>query len=271
MGTLAEAYSPERHSYTQQENRIPQLSLYSETSNKQTSTPLPEKNLIQISIGFSLAPYVLENSKGLLGEIITEALQAKGYKAKFHFMTNSQALKHFESGGSDAVAVVRDGMSTGILSNPVITFNNVAIALRQHHYKITKIEDLKEYALAGFSNAKHYLGTDFFEMAEKNKNYVEIPKQKSQIKALFDGDVDFIVADETIFRFNQNTLTHEFTFDGKYREKVNYYRLFNPIPYYVAFSNEEHVKAFNEGLDTVIKNGKVTRIYQKYTELLDKY
>lgn len=268
---------PAAYSHTAQEPRSvkkPEDSLLlslNESQSAQFSKPISDNQTIEFAIGFSLAPYVLQNSKGLLGEIITQALSVKGYKAKFHFMTNAEALEYFEKGRADAVAVVKQGMSSGILSDPIVTFNNVAIALADKQYQVTTIDDLSQFSLAGFSNAKHYLGQTFFAMTENHQNYIEIPNQKRQVKALFDGEQDFIVADETIFRFNQNTLIHEFTFDGKYRAKVNFYRLFNPVPYYAAFSKQTHVKIFNEGLSTVTQNGKVTKIYQKYTELLDKY
>ena len=248
-----------------------QLSLAGTAEQPKTNDLASTSNNIEFVVGFYLAPYVLRNSKGLVGEIITQALKEKGYTATFNFMTNSEALEFYENGGADAVAVVKEGMSSGFLSRPVVTFNNLAISLSKNHFNVNSIEDLSAHSVAGFSNAKSFLGEDFYSMTQKNPQYQEIANQKEQVKALFQGEVDFIVADETIFRFNQNTLTHEFTFDGKYRQKVNTYRLFNPVPYYVSFANEAHMEIFNSGLEAVIKNGKVSKLYQKYTELLQKY
>ncbi len=242
-----------------------QLLLASNDITGQTKQPV-----IHFAIGFSLAPYMLKNSRGIVGEIISEAVASSGSVAKFHYMTNKAALEAFENGTVEAVAVVRPGMTEGYYSENIVTFNNYAIGLASNSEKILQIEDLKGYSIAAFSNAKKYLGEDFAAAADK-ANYEEIADQKLQAKALLTGKVDLIIADKLIFEFNKSLLINEFTFDKTYRQKVHYYPLFTPTHYYAAFKSKETADQFNRGFKQVIVNGTVERIFQKYTDLLKNY
>ena len=95
----------------------------------------------------------------------------------------------------------KSGVDSEILSQPYVTYQNVAISLKEKSIKIDKIKDLQKYTLVAFQNASPILGSEFANAAKTSPLYIELPEQYRQVELLLNGKVDVVVMEINIFKY----------------------------------------------------------------------
>jgi len=145
------------------------------------------------------------------------------------------------------------------LSDPYITYRNVAISLKGRGIKIDKISDLKSYSLVGFQNANIILGTEYNKAVNLSPFYLELPDQSKQVEMLLKGRVDLVVMDINIFNYlSKSYLGHS------HLNNIDIHNLFPKNEYRLGFRDLKLKEEFNLAL----KNFKQS---EQYKLLLNNY
>ena len=226
---------------------------------------------ITMGVGFALPPYVIqESSSGIEIDILREAFAVKGHTVKFEYLPNVRTLLFFEAGKLDGTINVKKGtMLTGYYSDDVITFQNVAVSLKENNLSIEKILDLADnrFRVLAFQNASKVLGDEFSKVAEKNIFYKEIADQSIHSLLLLKGRVDVLVSDRRILFYHlmkarmSNKLNPE-----EQQLKLRMHDIFPPTKYQFVFKSEKIRDDFNEGLKVIRENGAYEAIIKRYQD-----
>ncbi len=233
--------------------------------------------LLNIGISFSIPPWVIkDNNSGIELDLLYAALDSQKYIVKPNYVPFAQAFKLFDAGRLDGVINAKAGVTqSGFLSDPVVTFQNVAVSLRKKGYpEDISMDFLQNKFVVAFQKARQLLGEEFASMANINTGYQEIAKQSLQINLLFIRETDFIVLDKSIFGYYWDQAVHSQTnpeIRARYFQPVRFHYLFEPTVYHFIFKEERIRDAFNTGLKTLKQNGKYEAIFKKYDNLTDLY
>lgn len=223
---------------------------------------------VSVAIGFSLAPYVIQEEKrGMEYDIVKEALALEGHTMVPQYVPLGRVAKLVEAGRADAAMTQR--MELGIAahySDVYITYRNFAITRASRKIKIDRVEDLSGKSILAFQNATVNLGPAFKNAVDGNPTYREEPKQITQPVLLFLGRVDVVIADRNIF----NWFAHdpEVTAKVDTSQPVRYHAIFPPTDYRMAFSDSELRDSFNRGLAKLRQSGEYARIEKRYSPLM---
>ena len=212
-------------------------------------------------------PYVFEDDKGIVVDIVREALKASGYHVVPVYVPIGRGFELFAEKRVDGTAIIRE--NSGLQANysdDFMQYHNRAFTLKSRRHKLSKLEDLKDKTVVGFQNAHKYLDEDFARAVAANPNYKEMANQETQTLMLLLGRIDVAVMDESIFRFYREKLIAE----GKAQRSVEYeaFPLFPPTPYKTAFIDARIRDAFNRELKAMRRDGRYDAIYRKY---IDEY
>lgn len=224
---------------------------------------------ISIGVGFSLPPYVIQDSSsGIEIDILKEAFAVTGHTVKIKYLPNVRTLSLFEEGKLDgAINVKKDSLLLGYYSDDVITFQNIAISLEENNLSIEKIIDLKDskFHVLAFQNASKFLGDEFAQVVTENKNYLEISDQSFHAIILLKKRVDVLISDKRVFLFHlRNALKSEKLLPEEQIRKVKIHTIFPPTIYSFVFKLEKIRDAFNAGLKVIRENGKYDLIMDRY-------
>ena len=169
---------------------------------EQVSAKISEQ--LTVGVGWTKPPYVIESdNSGFEIELIKAIFIRMGYQLNFvyvpfgrsHYLLNQNKLD-FAMTLSPKLLIKEQQ-----LSDPYITYHNVAISLKGRGITINNIQDLKYYSIVGFQNSNIILGEDYKEAVHKSPFYLELPDQKKQVEMLLKGRVDMVVMDINIFNY----------------------------------------------------------------------
>lgn len=164
---------------------------------------------LRLGFGTNKPPYVFEGeARGLEYEIVVAAAQRAGLLVEVSYAPMERLHLMLRRGLIDAIATTntQSGISA-FYSEPYITYQNVAVALRERHYNIQRIADLGQYSVSAFQRARFLLGNEFQRMAESNPRYHEEARQIARNRLLYSGRIDVVVADMRIFRYFNRDVT----------------------------------------------------------------
>jgi len=220
-----------------------------------------------ISFGFRpMPPYVMIDKdghySGLEYEIIEAALRIKGHTLKPSDYPLARLVATIKNKAVRGAAPILPSHDTGaFLSEPYITYNNVAMALARNKYNLQSPSDLKGKSVIAFQTAKNVLGPEFAKAMEGDTKYREDALQVVQIRLLFAGRVDVAIGESRILnwfiRSKETEVDHSIP--------VSEFRIFKPTNYCAAFTDARLAEDFNEGLKTIMSNGTYDRIMAKYS------
>ena len=154
---------------------------------------------------------------------------------------------------------VKSGVEGDILSHSYVTYQNVAISLKDKSLKVSKSEDLHKFTLVAFQNANKILGPDFAKATKASPLYIELPEQRRQVELLLDGKIETVVMDLNIFKYYARLITGTNNI-----ENVEVHSIFPLTHYSAAIASPELREAFNRALTQFVDT-------QEYTELLKEY
>lgn len=215
---------------------------------------------INMAVGFSLAPYVIqENNTGMEADIVREALSVHGHKMLFRYPPLKQVPVLYQKGAVDAAMTVNENFGlNACLSDVVISYQNFAITLTKNKLRIDSIADLAGKSIVAFQNATTYLGDEYAKTV-KAADYSEVENQLFQVNRLYNGRDQVVVSDKNIFIYYRNKAAKVDT-----SEAVSFHPIFPPSPYRVAFRDPSVCMEFNEGLKKIKESNR-------YNEIIDYY
>lgn len=208
---------------------------------------------LKLVMGLALPPYIISESKsGIEYEVVTKALAEKGHTFEPISVPLKRVPMTLELPDVDGALTLTSDFkfsSKVFLSKPYISYQNFAIALQKNKLSINSIEQLKDFSIAAFQNAAIYLGPMFAALVKNHSNYNEFSRQVVQNRMLFRGRVDVVVGDKNIFRYYNREISKEF--DTK--QIVDYFPIFPPNHYVIAFKERQIRDDFNIGLQKIFK------------------
>lgn len=219
-----------------------------------------------LTTGFRLVPpYVIRESDGSLAgleyELVMAAARAGKLELRAEISPFGRLPEDFRRGGSDAfVPAAADMQLPGCLSDTLLVYRNTAFTLRQRRLEIARPADLRAYDVLAFQNAHSVLGTELDAVRLSNARYREIANQMLQVRALFSGRTDVVIADRRIFRYLMRS--PESGVDAG--QEVAEHDLFRPTAYAVAFREAQHCRAFNAGLARIKRDGAFDAIMRRW-------
>ncbi|MFC3675587.1 substrate-binding periplasmic protein [Ferrovibrio xuzhouensis] len=224
-----------------------------------------------VTIGFRVAPpYVIAppdgRLKGLEYELVMAAAAAGGLAVTPDVAPYGRLPEDFRRGHIDAFTPAGAAMQLpGCLSDTVLTYQNIAFTLERNRLPINEIADLAYYDVMAFQNASRLLGPALLQAQRINTRYHEVANQMLQVRALFTGRTDVVIADRRIFRFLMHSSEAGVDTAAPLAEHV----IFPPSDYGVAFRKPAACAAFNDGLRRIRGDGRYDAIRQSWEAALE--
>ena len=210
-------------------------------------------------------PYVLEDDKGIVVEIVRTALESSGHVVKPMYVPIGRGFKMFADQQVDGTTIIQE--SSGLkahYSQPFMQYHNMAFVPKASGLTIQSIGDLKGKAIIAFQNADKYLGEEFSRVVAGNPRYKEMAQQEAQTHMVLLGRTEVAVMDESIFRYYREKLLAEGKID-KSQECIGF-EIFPPTPYRAAFNDPAVRDDFDRGIAAMRQDGRYDAIYRKYVE-----
>lgn len=253
------------------------ISTFSQQSFAQTTSNESREKILNIGVSFAIPPWVIsETDSGIELEILQKALAESGYQIKPNYLSFAMAYSLFEVDKLDGIINAKEEvLKKGFLSEPVVTFQNVAISLKDKNFpEDISISFLQDKSVVAFQKASLLLGSEFENMSKNNSSYQEVSKQSLQINLLMIRDIDFIIMDKSIFGYYWHEAQHDpnlLQAKTQLDRDVRFHYIFKPTPYRFAFQSKEVRDQFNLGLKKLIDNGEHDAILKKYSHLSKLY
>lgn len=221
---------------------------------------------LQTAIGLSLPPYIIaDENRGMEYDVAKEAMAKAGYTLSPKYVPFARVRKSLEDKSVAAALTVNKAMNIeGIcLTQPSITYQNVAVTLKDAGIAIDSVEDLGEYTMIGFQGATDILGPAFKAQAEKSPDYNEVPDQEKQVQMLFLGRTQVFVGDINIFKYFRQALADAGKDVGA---EVEIHEIFEPTPYAIGFVDEAACKDVDAALTQLRESGRHEEILNSYVQ-----
>ena len=224
--------------------------------------PAAMAQTLRIGFGTHKPPYVFENEpRGWEYELVVAAAREAGFTPDVRYAPMERLHLALRRGELDGIATTNaySGVEA-FYSEPYIRVQNVALALAERDYPITRIADLGRYSVSAFQRARLLLGPEFQAMAESNPRYREEAHQINRNRLLYSGRIDVVVGDPRILRY----------FNAEVGEQVDttqpviLYPLFPPTAYSVGFRLAEQKERFDRGLAAIRASGEYAEIERRY-------
>ncbi|MFY8273301.1 substrate-binding periplasmic protein [Pseudoalteromonas sp. SSDWG2] len=215
------------------------------------------KQSISVVIGLDKPPYSINDGDiGFEVELISNIFNRLDYEVEFITAPFGRTAKMLELPNVDAVttASVVNYADSPYISDTYITYQNVAVSLRNRNIKLAQMGDLSEYSIATFQNADTILGPQFAKAVHKGNKYIEIAEQKNQLSFLEKNKADLLVMDINIFNF----------FNRSFQLDVAIHEIFPPTKYGMLIKDPALKTAFNEQF-------KAYQTTEEYNDLLKKW
>ena len=182
-------------------------------------------------------------------------------------MPSARKMIALRGGDVEAAATLspQDGPEA-CYSEVYIHYQDYVIAPKGRYPKGLRLAELAELRVVAYQLASHHLGPEFAATVKSNPRYIEQADQLSQLRMLFGGQTDVIVAERHIFEHQLKRLQ-----DSRFKERpfaVDFLPLFKAVPYRVAFRDQALCEQFNAGLARIRREGVLERITAAYLPII---
>lgn len=219
-----------------------------------------------ISIGFrTSAPYVIragDNSlSGLEYELVMQAANAAGMTPRALVIPFGRLPEDFRRGSIQAFVPANPAMNLpGCISDTVLVYRNMAFTLKSRGLTIASAVDLAALDVTAFQNAQLLLGPGVASLMLNPDRYREVANQMLQVRALFSGRTDVVLAERRLFRFMMRS--PEAGVDTAL--PLAEHDIFPPTLYGVAFQRPDDCVSFNRGLATIRRSGVYDEVLRRW-------
>lgn len=219
------------------------------------------KELLLVA-GLEKPPYVIPNlNAGFEIDLMRAVLSTLDHEISVVYVPYGRTYELMKQVKADIGLTLsaKIGLDNEILSQPYVTYQNVAISLKEKAFKLSTIENLQKFTLVAFQNASKILGSDFARAATASPLYIELPEQHRQVELLMQGKVEVVVMDLNIFKYFARSISGE-----NYMENVDVHSFFPLTHYSAAIAAPDLREAFNHALTKFVET-------TEYKELLKEY
>lgn len=230
----------------------------SESADDGSPTPL------RVAISVSIPPYVIrDENRGMEYDLVDQALAAGGYALEPVYVELGQELALLEAGEVDAAMTLPEDADTELpLSEPYITYEDVAITLAEREIEIASPSDLAGRSVGAFQGAADYLGPDYAAAVADNPAYTELADQAQQNIALYEGDVEVLVSDIRIFEWYDRQPRVRDAVDSS--APVDVHPIFAPTLGRMGFRDAAARDAFDSAIAELRASGRYDEILAAY-------
>tara|TARA_R110002167_G_scaffold42935_14_gene130068 strand:+ start:13575 stop:14360 length:786 start_codon:yes stop_codon:yes gene_type:complete len=219
------------------------------------------KELILVA-GWEKPPYVIASqNSGFEIELMRQVLASLNHSVSVLYVPYGRTYETFKREQADIglTLVAKSGVPSEILSKPYISYQNVAISLRENAALISKQADLKTLSVIAFQNASKILGEQFASAVESNVLYIELPDQRRQVEMLLNGSVDVVVMDINIFNYLSQQIMGENQMDN-----VHVHSFFPSTQYSAAFKDPTLLTEFDDAFKQFSLSDEYHRLIIQY-------
>lgn len=226
------------------------------------SLPSQAQDKLMIAVGLAKPPYVFQaDNAGFEIDLVRNVLAKMEKSVEFVYTSYGHAPKMLAVDEIDAVMtmspkVFRDKSQ---LSDIYITYQNVAISLKEKQLNILTINDLANYSVASFQQADKILGPAFENAVNLSPIFLQVADQKRQPNLLLKGRVDVVVMDKNIFNYFARKLKIE-----SLSSHFNYHNVFAKSHYRMAFKDKSLIALFNRAFLDYSSSKSYQRLLKQY-------
>lgn len=236
--------------------------LFSYSTFAEESGVSEQNSQIDIIAGFPKPPFIIEeNSTGIELDLFYAAFAKENKEINFIHVPFGRTVTAFQRLNVDGIiTVLPDYKHPNLfISQPYITYQNVAVSLFENQLDIGDIKSLSGKSMVAFQNAKKYLGEEYKNIIKSSMDYREIADQMKQIEMLFLRRTEVIILDINIFRYFLKSHS-----TGHYSQAFKIHYIFNERPYSAAFKSKSNRDLFDQGINMIKAQGKYQAIMDKY-------
>ncbi|WP_286272565.1 substrate-binding periplasmic protein [Thalassotalea hakodatensis] len=220
------------------------------------------KETLNVVVGLTKPPYVIEKTQsGFELELITNVLNQLNKQPNYIFVPFGRSERMLNEHDIDIILTANKQIigDKAYLSEPYITYQNVAISLKKNELRIDKVADLASYSLATFQSAHKVLGSEFAKSAELSPVYIQIIKQQHQLEMLFKERVEVIIMDKNIFAYMLSKY-----YPGEDINQLTIHKVFPESLYSAAFKSHFFRNNFNQQLEIFLNSPQHHELKKKY-------
>lgn len=225
-----------------------------------------QSDVPSLTVGFRpTAPYVIRAADGTLSgleyDLVMLAANATGLRMRTALMPFGRLPEDFRRGSIQAFAPANPAMNLpGCISDTVLVYRNMAFSLQGRNLSIASAADLAALDVTAFQNATALLGPGVASLMLNPDGYREVANQMLQVRALFSGRTDVVLAERRIFRHMMRSPEVGVNTEQPLAE----HDIFPPTLYGVAFQRQEDCLRFNRGLETIRRNGVYDEVLRRW-------
>lgn len=217
---------------------------------------------VSMSVSDTIAPYFLDEHHGLQYELVQNILHRAGLKLdRLVLAPNFRSLRLLSQAEVDCFINAQSGLNGMYYSQPYHSFHNVVAVRADSGLNINSVVDLNGLSVAGFQDAKQFLGADFLHFAQDNPRYVEVPNQLNQVNMLLRGRVDAIVIEEGILSWYWNEIAK------KSLQESPQFTIFPIFPLYdlrIACLDPKLTESLNQGISLMRASAEDSAITEAF-------
>lgn len=219
-----------------------------------------------LTIGFrTTAPFVIRAADGTLSgleyDLVMLAATTAGLKPRATVAPFGRLPEDFRRGSLAAFTPANPAMNLpGCISDTVLAYRNMAFSLRNRNLTIASPADLGAFDVTAFQNAGLLLGPGVAALAANAERYREVANQMLQVRALFSGRTDVVLAERRIFRY----LMRSPDAGVETAQPLAEHDIFPPTLYGVAFQRQDDCISFNRGLATIRRSGVYDEVLRRW-------
>lgn len=231
--------------------------------------PAHAGGVIRIAFIEHSPPWVNADSRpGIAVTLLREALQAEGLALQPVFYPYARRIALYRRNEVDALYDIsamtqkRENLA-GTLGKPLHSFDNLVLALQKRHLKLEKPADLIGLNILAWDGAQNDLPEGFDTVAAVMQGrYNETGDQRQQVKSLFAGRVDVILADRLVVDWYRKHLRSDVQVDA--RQPVDVFAVLPPREATVLWRDPALRQRIDYRIREMKSDGRYNAIFRQY-------
>lgn len=231
--------------------------------------PAHAATVIKVAFPESSPPWVSAGTRpGIAVELLREALQAEGLALHPVYYPIARRMALFRRNEVDALYDVsalaqKNANLPGTLGRPLHTFDNLAMALQKRHLKLERTADLVGLNILAWDGAQNDMPDSFDRVeAVSQGHYNETGDQRQQVKSLYAGRVDVILADRLVLDWYRKHLRGEAGVDV--RQPVDIFAILPPREATVLWRDPVLRQRIDYRLREMKNDGRYNAVFRRY-------
>ncbi|WP_162558618.1 substrate-binding periplasmic protein [Saliniradius amylolyticus] len=214
-----------------------------------------------LAVGWTKPPYVIQhNGSGFEMDFIKAVMADAGYSVKPVYVPFGRSSQILFDGEVDGAFTQSHNIASvaPLLSEPYISYQNVAITLSDADIELGSVDELREYSVVAFQRAEDILGEAYADAINQSPVYTELANQEQQVQMLLEGRMDVAIMDVNIF----NYLAKKWLL--KPLNEVDVHYLFPATSYAMGLKDGKVREAFNRALERFKASERYRQLIQQY-------